>query len=62
MKSLPKLKEQARQLQQEIEKLLIDNYRFDEDLSNRVKTIETVSSLEEQLANIHREIRELQAP
>ena len=47
MKRLPNLKTKAARLREDIRKILLDNYRFDESLSNRLnqvmKTLTAVS-------------------
>ena len=60
MKRLPNLKKQAVRLREEIRKILLDNYRFDESLSNRLNQVAHVAKLREELSLIEREIRELE--
>lgn len=61
MKSITVLQKQASKLQEDIRTLLLDNYRYDEELHTRLNIITKVSTLREELANIQRQIRERQA-
>ncbi|MFB9843315.1 hypothetical protein [Mucilaginibacter ginsenosidivorans] len=60
MKRLPNLKKKAAGLREDIRKILLDNYRFDESLSNRLNQVAHVTRLREELSLIEREIRELE--
>lgn len=60
MKRLPNLKKKAAGLREDIRKILLDNYRFDESLSNRLNQVARVAKLREELSLIEREIRELE--
>jgi hypothetical protein len=60
MKRLPSLKKKAIRLREDIRKILLDNYRFDESLSNRLNQVAHVAKLREELSLIEREVRELE--
>ena len=55
------LQKRASRLQEDIKSLLMDNYRYDEELTTRLNIISKVSTLRAELATIQREIRERQA-
>jgi hypothetical protein len=61
MKSITVLRKQATRLQEDIKTLLLDHYRYDEELDTRLNIITKVSTLREELATIQRQIRERQA-
>ena len=61
MKSITVLRKQADRLQEDIRTLLLDHYRYDEELDTRLHIITKVSTLREELATIQRQIRERQA-
>ena len=58
MKSLTVLEEESTAIQGEIKTLLLDNYRYDQNLSNKLDIISSVTSLRDELAVVQREIRE----
>jgi hypothetical protein len=58
MKSIEKLKQESTDIQVEIRKLLLDNYRFDHAIKEKLDVIEKVTSLRQNLATIQREMRE----
>lgn len=58
MKTIQKLKQESTAIQSEIRKLLLDNYRYDHEIREKLNVIEKVSSLRQNLATIQREIRE----
>ena len=55
------LQKKATRLQEDIKALLLDNYRYDETLTNRLNIIAKVTNLRAELATVQREIRERQA-
>ena len=61
MRSIIVLQKRASRLQEDIKSLLMDNYRYDEELTTRLNIISKVSTLRAELATIQREIRERQA-
>ena len=61
MRSITVLQKRANRLQEDIKSLLMDNYRYDEELTTRLNIISKVSTLRMELATIQREIRERQA-
>ena len=61
MRSITVLQKRANRLQEDIKSLLMDNYRYDEELTTRLNIISKISSLRMELATIQREIRERQA-
>jgi len=61
MKSITVLRRRATKLQEDIKTLLLDHYRYDEELNTRLNIITKVSTLREELATIQRQIRERQA-
>ena len=61
MRSITVLQKRASRLQEDIKSLLMDNYRYDEELTTRLNIISKVSTLRAELATIQREIRERQA-
>jgi len=58
MKSLKVLKKKSTEIQGEIKRLLLDNYRYDHAIKVQLDVIATVKSLRHDLASIQREIRE----
>jgi hypothetical protein len=58
MKTLQKLKKESIAIQSEIKQLLLDNYRYDHALKDKLDVIEKVTSLRQNLSTIQREIRE----
>jgi hypothetical protein len=58
MKTLQVLKQESTDLQLEIRKLLLDNYRFDHGIKRQLDVIGTVHTLRQNLAAVQREIRE----
>jgi len=60
MNRLPNLKKKSLKLHEDIRKILINNYRFDEPLIKRLDKLNSVAKLREELAVIEREIRELE--
>lgn len=61
MRSITVLQKRANRLQEDIKSLLIDNYRYDEELAARLNIISKITSLRAELATVQREIRERQA-
>ena len=61
MRSITVLQKRASRLQEDIKSLLIDNYRYDEELTARLNIISKVTTLRAELATVQREIRERQA-
>jgi predicted house-cleaning noncanonical NTP pyrophosphatase (MazG superfamily) len=61
MRSITVLQKRANRLQEDIKSLLIDNYRYDEELTARLNIISKVTTLRAELATVQREIRERQA-
>ncbi|MDO3625685.1 hypothetical protein [Mucilaginibacter sp. BT774] len=61
MRSITVLQKRANRLQEDIKSLLMDNYRYDEELTTRLNIISKVSTLRAELATVQREIRERQA-
>jgi hypothetical protein len=58
MKSLQILKEESSDIQGEIKKLLLDNYRFDHAIKEKLDVISQITLLRKDLAIIQREMRE----
>ena len=58
MKSLTVLEKEAEAIQTEIKILLMDNYRHDQPLTNKLDIISNVRTLRDELAMVQREIRE----
>ncbi|HVV55444.1 MAG TPA: hypothetical protein VHC47_08975 [Mucilaginibacter sp.] len=58
MKTLQVLKEESADIQSEIKKLLLDNYRFDHAIKEKLDVISKITSLRKDLAVIQREMRE----
>ena len=58
MKSIEELYEECRNIQQDIKRLLLDNYRFDHSLKQQLNVVATVHGLRDDLAIKQREIRE----
>ena len=58
MRSITVLQKRANRLQEDIKSLLMDNYRYDEELTTRLNIISKVSTLRAELATVQREIRE----
>jgi hypothetical protein len=58
MKTLQVLKQESTEIQTEIRKLLLDNYRFEHSIRRQLNVIETVQTLRQDLATVQREIRE----
>jgi hypothetical protein len=58
MKSLVILKKESVAIQTEIKTLLLDNYRYDHSLTNKLDIISNVATLRDELAIVQREIRE----
>ena len=61
MRSITVLQKRANRLQEDIKSLLLDNYRYDEELTARLNIISKVTTLRAELATVQREIRERQA-
>jgi len=61
MRSITVLQKRANRLQEDIKSLLIDNYRYDEELTARLNIISKITTLRAELATVQREIRERQA-
>lgn len=61
MRSITVLQKRANRLQEDIKSLLIDNYRYDEELTARLNIISKITNLRAELATVQREIRERQA-
>ena len=58
MKSIDELYNECKSIQQDIKKLLLDNYRFDHCLKKQLNVVATVNELRNDLAIKQREIRE----
>ncbi|HVS90675.1 MAG TPA: hypothetical protein VHE59_01495 [Mucilaginibacter sp.] len=58
MKSLQVLREESADIQSEIKKLLLDNYRFDHAIQEKLDVISKIKGLRNDLAVIQREMRE----
>jgi len=58
MKSLQALREESAGIQSEIKKLLLDNYRFDHAIQEKLEVIGKITSLRKDLATVQREMRE----
>jgi hypothetical protein len=58
MKSIDELFNECKSIQQDIKKLLLDNYRFDHSLKQQLNVVATVNELRDDLAIKQREIRE----
>lgn len=61
MRSITVLQKRANRLQEDIKSLLMDTYRYDEELTARLNIISKVTILRAELATVQREIRERQA-
>ncbi len=61
MRSITVLQKRANRLQEDIKSLLLDNYRYDEELTARLNIISKITTLRAELATVQREIRERQA-
>jgi hypothetical protein len=58
MKSLDELYTECKNIQQDIKRLLLDNYRYDHGLKQQLNVVATVHELRDVLATKQREIRE----
>lgn len=58
MKSIDELYNECKSIQQDIRRLLLDNYRYDHGLKHQLNVVATVHELRDVLAVKQREIRE----
>jgi hypothetical protein len=58
MKTLQALKKESTDIQVEIRRLLLDNYRYDHEIKDQLNVIDKVTSLRQNLALVQREMRE----
>jgi len=58
MKSIQKLKQESTDIQFEIRRLLLDNYRYDHAIKEKLDVIGKVALLRQTLNTIQRELRE----
>jgi len=57
MKSLEELKKESGEINLQIRKLLLNNYRLDDGIAKQLTIVATITTLREQLVKVQREIR-----